>query len=69
MEMQVLNIDYGDIVILTYNEELDVDAINKHFDMIKELIHSKGAIAVANRKDFVTGIQVIKEGDGGYPFK
>lgn len=69
MDMQVLNIDYGDIVILTYNEELDVDTINKHFNMIKELINSKGAIAVANRKDFITGIQVIKEGDGGYPFK
>ena len=69
MDMQVLNIDYGDIVILTYSEELDVDTINKHFDMIKELIHSKGAIAVANRKDFITGIQVIKEGDGGYPFR
>lgn len=69
MDMQVLNMNYGDIVFLTYNEELDIDTINKHFNMVKGIIESKGAIAVANRKDFITGIQVIKEGDGGYPFR
>ena len=69
MNIQNLSIDYGDIVILTYDENLDVDTINKHFDMIKDIISSKGATVIANRKDFITDTQVIKEGNGGYPFR
>jgi hypothetical protein len=68
MDIQKLNIDYGDIVILTYSDQMDMDAINTHYNAIKEVIKSKGGIVVPNREDLLTGIQIIKE-EEGYPFQ
>jgi hypothetical protein len=68
MDIQKLNIDYGDIVILTYSDQMDIDAINTHYNTVKEVIKSKGGIVIANREDLLIGIQIIKE-EEGYPFQ
>lgn len=68
MDIQNLNVNYGDIVILTYSENADLDAINTHYEAVKSILNSKGAIVIANREDLVTGIQVIKEEGGSFSF-
>ena len=64
MDIQQLNIADGDVIFLTYNDELDADAINTHYERCRLAIQTKyDCIAIANRTDFIEDITVLK-GDG-----
>lgn len=64
MDIQQLNIADGDVIFLTYSDELDVDSINTHYEHCKTAIQTKyDCIVVANRTDFIQDITVLK-GDG-----
>ena len=68
MDIKTLKIDYGDTVILTYDKDADMDAINRHYMAVKDMLHAAyGCVVVANREDLLKDIAVISN-DGGYPF-
>ena len=70
MDIQKLDINDGDIIILTYGDDIDVDSINTHYNQVRETIQTKyDCIVVANRTDFIQDITVLK-GDGEvFPFR
>lgn len=64
MDIQKLNIADGDVIFLTYNDELDLDSINTHYECCKTAIQAKyDCVIIANRTDFIQDIAVLK-GDG-----
>ena len=64
MDIQQLDIADGDVIFLTYNDELDVDVINTHYERCRLAIQAKyDCIVIANRTDFIEDITVLK-GDG-----
>lgn len=70
MDIQKLDIEYGDVVVLTYGDTLDLDEINTHYEAIKDLLHNQfGCIVIPNRIDFIKDITIIKDENGGLPFR
>ena len=60
MDIRKLDINDGDIIILTYGDEIDVDSINTHYNQVREAIQTKyDCIVVANRTDFIQDITVL----------
>ena len=60
MDIRKLDINDGDIIILTYGDEIDVDSINTHYNQVREAIQTRyDCIVVANRTDFVQDITVL----------
>ena len=64
MDIRKLDINNGDIIVLTYGDEIDVDLINTHYNQVREAIQTRyDCIVIANRTDFIQEITVLK-GDG-----
>lgn len=60
MDIQKLDINDGDIIILTYGGEIDVDSINTHYNQTREAIQARyDCIVVANHADFIQDITVL----------
>ena len=60
MDIRKLDINDGDIIILTYGDEIDVDSINTHYNQVREAIQTRyDCIIVANRTDFIQDITVL----------
>ena len=60
MDIRKLDINDGDIIILTYGDEIDVDSINTHYNQVREAIQTKyDCIVVANRTDFIQDVTVL----------
>lgn len=70
MDIQKLDIHDGDVIVVTYNEKLDVDTINNHYDALTAAINTKyDCIVIANRTDFMKNITVLSSENGGLPFR
>ena len=70
MDIRKLDINDGDIIVLTYGDEIDVDIINTHYNQVREAIQTKyDCIVVANRTDFIQEITVLKGDSEVLPFR
>ena len=60
MDIRKLDINDGDIIVLTYGDEIDVDSINTHYNQVKEAIQTRyDCIVIANRSDFIQDVTVL----------
>ena len=70
MDIRKLDIHDGDIIILTYGDELDVDEINIHYEACRKAIQARyDCIVIANRTDFIQEITVLKSNSEVLPFR
>ena len=70
MDIRKLDINDGDIIVLTYGDEIDVDSINTHYNQVREAIQTRyDCIVVANRTDFIQEITVLKGDSEVLPFR
>jgi hypothetical protein len=70
MDVKILNVEYGDVVVLTYDEDIDIDAANAHYTAVKDLLHETyGCVVVANREDLLRNITIIKNDGEVLPFR
>ena len=70
MDIRKLDINDGDVIILTYGDELDVDEINTHYNQVREAIQTRyDCIVIANRIDFIQDITVLKNDSEVFPFR
>ena len=60
MDIRKLDINDGDIIVLTYGDELDLDSINTHYNQVREAIQTKyDCIVIANHIDLIQDITVL----------
>ena len=60
MDIRKLDINDGDVIILTYGDDIDVDSINTHYNQVREAIQTKyDCIIIANRTDFIQDITML----------
>lgn len=60
MDIRKLDINDGDIIILTYSDEIDIDGINVHYNKVREAIQARyDCTVIANRTDFIQDITVL----------
>ena len=70
MDIQKLKVQEGDIVIITYGENVDVDMANKHFNEISKPFHEKGVGTIANMENVITSIKIISSSEEEvFPFR
>ena len=70
MDIRKLDINDGDIIVLTYGDELDVDEINTHYEACRKAIQTRyNCIVIANRTDFIQDITVLKGDSEVLPFR
>ena len=61
MDIRKLDVNNGDIIILTYGGELDIDTINTHYNQVREAIQSEyDCIVIANHIDLIQDVTVLK---------
>ena len=60
MDIQRLDVNDGDIIILTYGGEIDVDSINTHYNQTRKAIQEKyNCVVIANHTDFIQDVTVL----------
>ena len=60
MDIQKLDINDGDVIILTYSDEIDIDSINTHYNQTQKAIQEKyDCIVIANRTDFIQDVTIL----------
>ena len=70
MDIRKLDIADGDVVFLTYGDEIDVDSINTHYNQVKDALQTKyDCIVIANRIDFIQDITILKNNGEVLPFR
>ena len=70
MDIRKLDINDGNIIVLTYGDEVDVDSINTHYNQVRKAIQTKyDCIVIANRTDFIQNITILKGDSEVFPFR
>lgn len=70
MDIQKLDIHDGDVIVITYNDELDADTINSHYEALAAALNTKyDCIVIANHTDFMKNITILSSENGGLPFR
>jgi hypothetical protein len=70
MDIQKLDIHDGDVIVVTYNDELDADTINSHYEALAAALNTKyDCIVIANHTDFMKNITILSSENGGLPFR
>ena len=60
MDIRKLDVNDGDIIVLTYGGELDIDTINTHYNQAREAIQSKyNCTVIANHTELIQDITVL----------